>query len=219
VLTLLDDLPGGIEESAAWAMSRDGEIVVGFGTQELGTEAMRWDAVNGMVGLGDLDGGDFYSEALDLSADGTTIVGFGNSARGMEAALWSGAALSGLGDLPGGGLTSVALAVTGDGSRVVGRGTDASGSAAFIWDAAHGMRDLKTVLLGYGVDVGDVALLSATDISADGLTIAGNGRDALGRPLGWVAVIPEPADEALLACDLALLAVLRRRASADTPRA
>ena len=51
-----------------------------------------------------------------------------------------------LGDLPGGTTRSFGYDVSGDGSVVVGTSWTSLDREAFIWDAAHGMRNLKSVL-------------------------------------------------------------------------
>ena len=55
----LGDLPGGSFQSAAFAASSDGSVVVGLGYSELGEEAFRWTSDGNMIGLGDLAGGNF----------------------------------------------------------------------------------------------------------------------------------------------------------------
>ena len=56
---------------AAYGISSDGLVVVGYGSNE----AFRWSAETGMVGLGDLPGGIFASQAFDASANGSIVVG------------------------------------------------------------------------------------------------------------------------------------------------
>jgi hypothetical protein len=59
---------------------------------------------------------------------------------------------------------------------------------AFIWDELHGMRNLKDVLVNeYNLDLTSWTLYGATGISADGLTIAGYGRNPSGNGEGWIA--------------------------------
>jgi probable HAF family extracellular repeat protein len=113
-------LPGG-NSSGASGISADRTVIVGSSTSTLGTQAFRWTAEGGMVGLGDLPGGSFWSRAIAVSADGTVVVGGSNSASGDEAFRWTAAGgMEGLGDLPGGDFYSVANGVSGDGSIVVG---------------------------------------------------------------------------------------------------
>ena len=54
-------------------MNADGTVVVGQ-ANEFRTQAFRWTAARGMVGLDFLPGGDF-SVANGVNADGTVVVG------------------------------------------------------------------------------------------------------------------------------------------------
>src|SRR4051812_11944852 len=80
----LGDLPGGDFHSEGWYVSGDGNTVVGVGNSAAGTEAYRWTAGGGMVGLGNLPGksGSF---ANATSADASVIVGW----SGNEAFRWT----------------------------------------------------------------------------------------------------------------------------------
>jgi probable HAF family extracellular repeat protein len=225
----LGDLPGGEFRSWALDVSARGSVVVGFSSSASGNEAFRWTAQTGMLGLGDLPGGAFYSTAFGVNDDGSTIVGHSSSANSEglgEAFLWTESqGMIGLGELPGGRFESHANAASADGSVVVGWGLTESAAggrpqAAFIWDAQHGMRELQEVLVDeYGLNLDGWDLSSATDISADGLTIVGYAFD---RPRGynaWVARIPEPATALPLAAALWLLAWHRRfsRSTSSAP--
>jgi hypothetical protein len=60
------------------------------------------------------------------------------------------------------------------------------------------MVDLKSYLTSHGADLTGWTLTNATGISADGLTIVGNGLNADGEVEGWVArlspaAVPEPS--------------------------
>ncbi len=170
-------LPGGY----ANAVSPDGLVVVG-GT--LGDEAFRWTQTDSTLGLGDLPGGSFSSVATAVSADGSVVVGRGNSSFGDEAFRWTQAGgMVGLGDLPGGIFFSGATAVSADGSVIIG-----ISGGAFIWDVTHGIRSLKDVLVNdYGLDLTGWVLYAAMDISADGRTIVGFGRNPSSYGEAWIA--------------------------------
>jgi len=212
-------LPGGQDgRSVASAVSADGSVIVGSSSSSaaLGhSEAFRWTRTGGMVGLGDLPGQPllwpFESEAGDVSADGSVVVGRGISASGWEAFRWTeSGGMVGLGQLPRTGFSSYswANAVSADGSVVVGEST----AGAFIWTAEQGMRSVKDVLLtDYGLDLGAWWLYYATDVSSDGRTLIGLGRDPEGTVQGWIAVIPEPATLSLLALGGAGVLIRRRR--------
>lgn len=99
------------------------------------------------------------------------------------------------------------LGVSGDGSIIVGMG----GNVAWIWDEVHGMRDLKQVLeQDFSLDLTGWLLREARAVSADGLTIVGEGVNPEGHWEAWRAVIPEPNTAALLALGLLVLGVRRR---------
>ena len=66
------------------------------------------------------------------------------------------------------------------------------------------MRDLKNVLIGDGLNLAGWQLTDATGISADDLTIAGNGIDPSGESEAWVArfdaPVPEPSTLVIWLC-------------------
>jgi probable HAF family extracellular repeat protein len=208
----LGDLEGGLFFSEAFGVSSDGSVVVGYSISESGDEAFRWTA-GGMRGLGDLPGGVFSSVARAVSGDGLVVVGESFSSLGGEAFRWTEATgMVGLGDLAGGDFSSQALGASGDGSVVVGCGRAEQGFRAFIWDETNGMRDLRDVLIGHGLadDLSGWELTSATDISADGLTIVGYGF-YMGEQRAWIATIPEPASVLVIVLGAGLALTRRRR--------
>lgn len=162
----LGDLPGGPFESRAYAVSADGDVVVGDGSSAEGLEAVRWTLAGGMVGLGDLPGGLFRSLADGVSADGSVIVGESYSTRGNEAFLWTPAGgMQMLGGSPGCPPSSRATGISADGSVVVGF---ADGCAeqeddheAFRW--AQVTRRMERLGPGY-----------AYAVSADGSVVVGH---------------------------------------------
>lgn len=207
----LGDLPGGSTTSRAFGISADGSAVAGYSTSANGTEAFRWTESGGMQALGDLPGGTFESFGLAISADGAVVIGRSNSSNGaQEAFRWTSATgMVGLGDLSGGSFRSVASAMSADGSVIVGEGEGPNGTEAFIWNSQDGMRSLRAVLAGHGIDVSDWNLVRATGISADGSVIVGQGNNKNGFAEAFMVVIPEPASFSLLA--LGAIALLRRR--------
>lgn len=214
----LGSLPGGNSGSEAAGVSADGSVVVGYSNTPSGDQAFRWTSGAGMVGLGLMLGGT-ASYAVEVSDDGSVVVGWGSSASGFQAFRWTLASgIVGLGDLSGGGFSSSAGDVSGDGSIVVGQAESASGSEAFIWDSVHGMRSLKNVLISeYGMtEVQDWLLVDARGISADGLTIAGNGVNPSGKQEAWVVTVPEPTSAIMLLCGAAIC--LRCRSHRTTSR-
>jgi probable HAF family extracellular repeat protein len=225
--------------SFANAVSADSSAVVGmsgsFGGEDW--QAFRWTATAGMQGLGTLPG-HRTSEANDASADARVVVGtstfwsddrqFVSGWRNSAFRWTSDGGMVDLGTLPGRPQLNMALGVSGDGSVVVGAsgvpyfwGGDAVPDEAFIWDQAHGMRSLKEVLSGLGVDTTGWHLRQADGVSADGMTIIGTGYDPSLQFRGWVATVPEPAG--VLSAVLAATAVVasgraRRTRNSSTQR-
>lgn len=66
---------GGSSGGVARAVSSDGSVIVGYGSNaNFDPEAFRWTSA-GMVGLGDLPGGPFNSQASAVSGDGSRVIG------------------------------------------------------------------------------------------------------------------------------------------------
>ena len=152
----MGDLAGGSFESAAYAASANGNVIVGSGTTDAGTEAFRWTNGGSMISLGDLPGGPTDSVARAVSANGTRIVGGGHtSAANSVAFVWDSA--GGMRDLRSvlisdfGLASEVAgwdlLAATGisaDGSVVTGTGINPSGD----FEAWRAEIDIAPILTG-----------------------------------------------------------------------
>ena len=160
-------LPGG-SSSAAKAISGDGRVIVGTGTNASSdNEAFFGSPATGLIGMGDLAGGSFSSQANAVSLDGAVIVGYGVSASGLEAFRWTSAGMVGLGDLPGGSASSQANAVSADGSVVVGVGQNVGFlNEAFRWTQAGGMVPL-------GILAGGLSS-QAFGVSGDGAIVVGS---------------------------------------------
>jgi len=128
-------------------LSGDGSVIVGQGNfGNGGSEAFRWTAETGMVGIGDLDGGGFQSVANGVSNDGSVVVGSGATDMGGEAFRWTAeTGMVGLGRFPGGTTASGAYGISGDGSVIVGHaGVPGSGiqRVPVRWTASHGWEEL-----------------------------------------------------------------------------
>jgi len=124
-------------------ISADGTVIVGSSSSALSfpdnsTEAFRWTATGGMIGLGDLPGGDFGSTATAASADGNMIVGAGRTGQGSagnRAFVWD--SVHGMRNLRTvivdsgvdmtGWTLGLAYDVSDDGLSIVGTGTNPSG--------------------------------------------------------------------------------------------
>ena len=66
---------------------------------------------------------------------------------------------------------------------------------AFVWDESNGMRAISDVLSGNGISLSGWQLQNATGVSADGLTIVGDGINPAGQGEAWIA--PWPSDRAI----------------------
>jgi probable HAF family extracellular repeat protein len=130
--------------SAANAASADGSVVVGYSNSNLvGTEAFRWTAGGGMVGLGLLPGG-HQSVATGVSADGSVVVGWDSTAAGSyEAFRWkAGTGMQRLWDVllaqgvdpaaEGWTALGFANAISADGNTIVGYGVRNGHAEAFV---------------------------------------------------------------------------------------
>jgi probable HAF family extracellular repeat protein len=172
----LGDLPGNEFYSEAYGISSNGQVVVGASQSVApqpyapkATEAFRWTASGGMVGLGDLPGRELASQAKAASADGSVMVGFGKpDLPGYEAFRWTQSeGMVGLGHL--GEEYSEATDVSSDGSVVVGISDSTSGLQAFRWTQSGGMVGLGFLPGGSG----SYFFSEASAVSADGLVVVG----------------------------------------------
>jgi probable HAF family extracellular repeat protein len=202
-------LPFNRSAGVAYAVSDDGAVVVGTTGAGQGAEAFRWE--NGeSIALGMLPGHE-SSDARAVSADGRVVVGFGwddgHTTTGFRWTAEEG--MVSLGSISGEGPGSAAYGISADSSVIVGYGEEVGGAdVAAIWTEATGWRRLDKMLeQEYGLDLGVWRLVTATGVSADGLTIVGWGISENGYE-GWVAHIPEPAT----ALPTSVVAVLLARA-------
>jgi probable HAF family extracellular repeat protein len=184
--------PSGAQRSQAFGVNADGSVVTGINYFSDGTtQAFRWTAASGTVGLGFLPGGN-GSAAGGVSADGTVVVGASNDTSGaFQAFRWTAATrMVGLGFLPG-ATDSGASRVNSE--VVVGN----SGGKAFRWIARDGMKSIQDLLSAAGTNVNGWQLTSASGVSASGkgpvFIISGQGIDPSGHVQAWIATLPRPA--------------------------
>jgi probable HAF family extracellular repeat protein len=205
-------LPGA-RESGAGGISADGSIVAGISSGAGGYEAYVWTEGSGLIGLGAYPGSTrLFTQANAISDDGNVVVGNATTLLGSEAIRWTEAGgFQALGDFEGGTFASHASATNADGSVIVGSGRAETTNLAFIWTEADGMRAIQDVLASeYGLDLTGWTLQHVYDISADGRTILGQGKNPDGDSESWIAVIPEPSAALLLGLGLGLLSGWRR---------
>ena len=174
-------LPGGSNNSQPADVSNTG-VVVGFSNGANGTEAYRWTASGGTVGLGNFQSNlAFYSEATGVSDDGQLISGTGLDNVANRSFRYDGS-LHALGSFPGTNFDgNYAHGISADGSRVIGHGFNATGHfEGYTWTQATGI-----------VGIGGVGLenSSAEVISPNGLIIGGaTWNDADIHPSAFVRI-------------------------------
>jgi probable HAF family extracellular repeat protein len=213
--------------SGAYVVSADGSVVVGtsYNTSYANQQAFRWTQSGGMQGLGFLPGDSNGCWADDISPDGSVIVGTSGSTHAFRWTQSTG--MVALGSLSGMDVTHP-MDVSSSGSTIVGVSySDVTWDfQAFIWDAAHGMRNLKSVLQSdYGLTIpAGWTLNVAYGVSADGTYIVGAGTDASGNTEGFLVSLPEPATIVQLGLAAAFLGLAGirqwcRRKAGHAPRA
>jgi uncharacterized membrane protein len=194
----LGDLDGGIFLSRAMAVSGNGNEIVGLGNSGVigVTEAFRWTAQTGMVGLGFVPGSILDgSQAFDVSYLGGTIIGNAWAEVGIEAMRYTDEdGMVSLGDLPGGQAQpfSFAFAVSADGGTIVGRGEGVDGTRAVVWDQTGAMRNLQEMLeVDFGLNLQGWELNEARGVSSHGRTIVGHGTHN-GVEEAWLVRLTKP---------------------------
>lgn len=211
------DVPGGAFRGSAQTASSNGSVVYGSGVSNSGDVTFRWTATTGLTAIADLPGGGTGSEPFNASPDGRFCVGrsrsTGSGTIGFEGYLYDSVTrnLRPLGDLAAGAYYSEAYDVSADGSVVVGMSKGPNGESAFIWDQVHGMRALVDVLAEAGIQMEGWMLTAAWGLSADGMTITGNGINPDGREEAWIATIPGTGVPLVLFPAIAFGVLSRRR--------
>jgi uncharacterized membrane protein len=201
-LQLLGTLPGDLKSSAG-DISPDGNALIGSSSRfdnsgRLLTRAFRWTQQTGMVELGPLPPGIRDVSAHSGTPNMSVVVGqLGSYPDVTQPGRWTqSTGWVVVPDLVGGDIDlngpAYASAVSADGAIIVGRGVDPSGPEPFIWDAIHGTRNLTTVLRDeFGLSDALIGwnLTQAADISDDGRTICGWGRNPANEWEYWVAYL------------------------------
>jgi probable HAF family extracellular repeat protein len=172
-LGFLDPLSNG--PSLAFAVSPDGNVVVGESNSDQGIQAFAWTEQLGMHGLGDLPGGAFFSAAYGVSRAGRRMVIVGASEDccsgegGTPFAFALRTRMFALPTLEGPTSYGQAQAVTPDGRIAVGASQIPSGDIdAVLWERGVGIVDLGDL-------PGGRVLARAQAISADGRVVVGTG--------------------------------------------
>ncbi|WP_334158509.1 autotransporter domain-containing protein [Oryzomicrobium sp.] len=191
-VTALGQLAGGMG-SMAKAISADGAIVAGTAFDSLHHQrAFVWrEATPVMTELPMLTGAYNQSSAEAISSNGSTVVGlvYGSSTRAVYWTVDSTTAtVHDLGTLPG-KTDSWATNISANGQVIIGHSSNGGNDqTAFRWTQANGMQSVAQWLGGFGVSLpSGWHLLGASAINQDGKVIAGDGTDANGNFIAWLA--------------------------------
>lgn len=159
----------GSPNGAAFGISRDGQVIVGWGDTGAGRESFRWTAQTGIVSIGSLNTETVDSFASDVSADGMAISGQSMSeSPNVEAYRWTPTTgMVGLGDLPGGLFYALGWAISDDGEVLVGEAISDIGWEALRWTPETGQVSLDAAVAAQ-------TSTSAQGISADGTIVVGS---------------------------------------------
>lgn len=175
----------GFEFGYASDASRDGSVIGGSADQDGPYVAARWtlDSSTDEYDFEFLSSPDNIGPSWvnAVSADGNVLVGVMQAKGEMSdsAAQWRG-------DTEGtlledfGASSSRAYGLNKDGSRIVGH----ADWRAMLWDAEGNATYISDILSDAGVDLGNLELDTATDISADGRTILGRGTEQVDEEEG-----------------------------------
>lgn len=171
----LQFLPGG-SSSAAWSVSGDGSVVVGYSATANGYHAFRWTRSGGLQDLGALASN---SAAGAVSTNGSAVAGqnFSQWGSGDVAFRWSdGDGMISLG-IPDGGNYSNSQGMSGDGTVIVGQCGVLGSGRAFRWTLTEGMVSLGT-LPGFDFS-------AAHDANSDGSVVVGQCGHIGSRAFRW----------------------------------
>lgn len=164
----LGDLPGGTTASVAYALSPDGQTVVGTSTSATGSTAFVWTRSGGMEELPGLFPELLTSSARGVSAAGNVVVGQLATSTEWRGYRWE----PSTGVVPLGSsknsFFSSAESVSADGNSIAGRLYRGGESEAFLWTISGG-------IVGLGDLPGGISESGAFGISADGSTVVGYG--------------------------------------------
>ena len=181
-----------------FAVSRDGSTVGGrLELPDFKATPASWPLDGDFFLPGDLDPGERSGGVVDFSDDGSVAVGFSRqSGFGWAGFRWTAdTGIVSLAETSDQETFSPARAVNADGSIIVGQTrTFGTGSGdAYLWTEDLGLTILQDYLIaefGLGSDLAGWSLEEATDVSADGRVIVGNGLNPDGILEAWVVVLP-----------------------------
>jgi probable HAF family extracellular repeat protein len=169
----IGDLPGGLSDSAAAAISAEGGSVAGFSRGTAGLTGFRWRDQEGMAPIGGAPGME-HCLAKGASRDGSVVVGYLREGRTEQGFVWTlPLGLRRIGVLLGGD-QSMALAISASGNVAVGQSRSAVGTEAVRITFLSGIQTLG--------DLGGGAVNScAFGVSDNGTVVVGVGTTSSGR--------------------------------------
>ncbi|MGH7131533.1 MAG: GC-type dockerin domain-anchored protein [Phycisphaerales bacterium] len=141
--------------------------------------AVRWPLGGERLPLGTLSPATIGGVSVyGMSLDGGVIVGSSviSPSLGFSRAAFRWVPVSGIASLGSAGGGKIAYGVSADGRVIVG-GDDGSAGVerAYFWTQSAGVVDLRSYLIGQGVNMHGVLLRRAVGVSADGATVVGVG--------------------------------------------
>jgi probable HAF family extracellular repeat protein len=184
--TGVGDLAGGATDSVAYAISADGQVVVGESESTSGTQAFRWTRSGGISGLGFVSMVDPSSTARAISSNGAVIVGSSNDAGGVWRAFrWSAGVFTLLGNQSCSGCDPITegLGLSWDGLVAVGSSVARGGGGSPLHVDPVRWAGGGTTLSDLGNFTASEEVGQALGASQNGALIVGNhtstgGKDA-----------------------------------------
>jgi len=129
--------------ATAYAVSGNGQILVGNVFDSVGDHAVMWTPNGGLQELAPLPTSTIGAVAYSVSHDGSVVSGASDDAGSVHAVRWTaGGGLQDLGLLPG-GTYSQGYALSANGNVVVGFGDSSIGEIGFRWTAQQGLQPLQ----------------------------------------------------------------------------
>ena len=142
---IMSDMGGSLTSGFFNAISGDGHVAVGQGSNGSGAFAIQQVDAAAPVSLGFLTGGTL-SQATGVSNNGSVIVGYSDTASATLAFKYTGGSMISLGTLTG-GTSSHAWGVSADGATIVGESSTSTTSHAFKFVGGV-MSDLGVLAVG-----------------------------------------------------------------------
>ncbi len=182
------------QDCHAVAVSDNGRtVLVGYRVSQNRDRFIIWNQEDGIIDPLEAVADDSKYVANDLSADGITVVGYLGSNAAAEPVPFRWTASDGFVDLPFHPdlqNRARATAISADGRMIVGYGNDENGWVPIFWDAQDNINVLNAELPDDALQQFDGwRLEQAFDVSRDGRSIFGQGRDSFDMTSSWIVRI------------------------------